>query len=333
MKFWRAWFGFLRVLRLCFSCRFRIDGQPPASLSRWALPCMLCPMSITSSPGAPTRPDYDSPKALSAYLDARELGMRKRYGQNFLVNPDVRRRVADVAEMSSGSLVWEIGPGLGAMTAQILDRDARAVAFEIDPGFSAALREIYGADGRFQLREGDFLKTWKAAWAEEKPDRILGNLPYNSAAAMVAALLEGGPPAERMVFTVQREAAHRMASSPGTKDYASFTVLCRSVCDVHIAFDIGSSAFWPAPRVTSSVILMTPRPNAAPEAGTPGFTQFVRSLFSSRRKTAVNNLRALGRSGPEIADVLRSLGFSEAVRAEALSPDELLAFYRAIGPN
>ena len=287
-------------------------------------------MSITSSPGGSGRPDYDSPKALSAYLEARELGMRKRYGQNFLVNPDVRRRVADLAQIDPGSLVWEIGPGLGAMTAEVLARDARTAVFEIDPGFTAALREIYGADGRFRLYEGDFLKTWKGARTEGTPDRILGNLPYNAAAAMVAAILEGGAPPERMVFTVQREAARRMASSPGSKDYASFTVLCRSICDVRIAFDIGSSSFWPAPRVTSSVILMTPRPGAAAEAGTPGFTRFVRSLFSSRRKTVVNNLRAQGRPVPEIVEALRSLGFPEDVRAEALSPDELLAFYRAL---
>ncbi len=257
--------------------------------------------------------------------------MRKRYGQNFLVNPDVRRRIADLAEAEPGSRVWEIGPGLGSMTGELLDRGARVEAFEIDPGFSAALREIYGENPGFRLREGDFLKTRAAAWAEAVPDRILGNLPYNAAAAMVAAILEKGRPPARMVFTVQKEAARRMASGPGTKDYASFTVLCRSVCEVRIAFDIGSSAFWPAPRVTSSVVLLTPRPDAAPEAGTPGFTRFVRSLFSSRRKTAVNNLRALGREGSDAAEILRGMGFPADARAETLTPDELLAFYRALG--
>lgn len=293
---------------------------------------MLYPMPTNSAPGALGRPEYDSPKALSAYLESRGLGMRKRFGQNFLVNPDVRRRVADLAEIAPGSLVWEIGPGLGSMTAEALGRGARVEAFEIDPGFSDALREIYGGEARFRLREGDFLKTRKQALEEETPDRILGNLPYSAAAAMVAAVLEGGRPPERMVFTVQKEAARRMASSPGTKDYASYTVLCRSVCDVRIAFDIGSSSFWPAPRVTSSVIVMTPRADPAPEAGSPGFTRFVRSLFSSRRKTAVNNLRPLGWSGPEVAAVLTSLGFQAEVRAEALTPDELLAFYRALEP-
>ncbi len=292
---------------------------------------MLYPMSTALSPAAGV-PDYNSPKALSAYLEARDLGMRKKYGQNFLVNPDVRRRVADLAEIEPGILVWEIGPGLGAMTAEVLARGARVDAFEIDPGFSAALRDIFGPEGRFRLREGDFLRTRKAALAEGRPDRILGNLPYNSAAAMVAAILEDGPPPKRMVFTVQKEAARRMSSSPGTKDYASFTVLCRSVCEVRAVFDIGSSSFWPAPRVTSSVVLMTPRDDTAPEAGTAGFTRFVRSLFSSRRKTAVNNLRALGKIGAEVAGVLASLGFPENVRAEALTPDELVAFYRAIGP-
>jgi len=292
---------------------------------------MLFPMSTSTGPGAASRPNYDSPRDLAAYLEARGLGMRKRYGQNFLVNPDVRRRIADLAEAEPESLVWEIGPGLGAMTAELLDRDFRVEAFEIDPGFSAALREIYGELPGFRLREGDFLRTRAAALAEARPDRVLGNLPYNAAAAMLAALLEGGRPPARMVFTVQKEAARRMASGPGTKDYASFTVLCRSVCEVRIAFDIGSSSFWPAPRVTSSVVLLSPRADAAPEAGTPGFTRFVRSLFSSRRKTAVNNLRALGRSGPDAAEILRGMGFPADARAEALTPDELLAFYRALG--
>lgn len=303
----------------------------PSSLPRRPWPCMLSLMSTTIGPGGGSRPNYDSPRDLAAYLEVRGLGMRKRYGQNFLVNPDVRRRIADLAEAASGSLVWEIGPGLGAMTAELLNRGVRVEAFEIDPGFSTALREIYDGQEGFRLREGDFLRTRKAAWAEAKPDRILGNLPYNAAAALVAAILEGGPPPERMVFTVQKEAARRMASSPGTKDYASFTVLCRSVCDVRIAFDIGSSSFWPAPRVTSSVVVLSPRADAAPEAGTPGFTRFVRSLFSSRRKTAVNNLRALGFSGSKAAEILRSMGFSADARAETLTPDELLAFYRTLG--
>jgi len=292
---------------------------------------MLFPMSTDSGPAGALRPNYDSPRELAAYLEARGLGMRKRYGQNFLVNPDVRRRVADLAEAGPDLLVWEIGPGLGAMTGELLGRGARVEAFEIDPGFCSALREIYGNRAEFRLREGDFLRTRAEARAEGKPDRILGNLPYNAAAAMLAAVLEGGEPPARMVFTVQKEAARRMASSPGTKDYASFTVLCRSVCDVRIAFDIGSSSFWPAPRVTSSVVVMSPRADPAPEAGSPGFTRFVRSLFSSRRKTAVNNLRALGRSGPEAAEVLVGMGFPADTRAEALTPDELLAFYRALG--
>ncbi|HSV55475.1 MAG TPA: 16S rRNA (adenine(1518)-N(6)/adenine(1519)-N(6))-dimethyltransferase RsmA, partial [Magnetospirillaceae bacterium] len=256
--------------------------------------------------------------------------MRKRYGQNFLVNPDIRRRLADLSESGPGLRVWEIGPGLGAMTAEVLARGADVEAFEIDAGFCAALREFYGSNPSFRLREGDFLKTRAAAMAEGRPDRILGNLPYNAAAAMVVSLLEGGCPPARMVFTVQREAARRMAASPGTKDYAAFTVLCRSVCDVRLVFDIGASSFWPPPRVTSSAVLLTPRSDAAPEAGSPGFTRFVRSLFSSRRKTAVNNLRALGRPGAEPAAVLVSMGFAPDARAEALSPDELLFFYRAL---
>jgi 16S rRNA (adenine1518-N6/adenine1519-N6)-dimethyltransferase len=353
---------------------------------------MLCPMSSTDSPapeipplpdrGPAFRPDYDSPTAIKAFLEAEGLAMSKRLGQNFLVDSRARARILAELGAPPGAAVWEIGPGIGAMTAMALDSGLDVTAFEIDHGFARALRRIFGADPAFRLVEGDFLKTW-AAWARAegrggRSDAVFGNLPYNASNAMVAALIEGpargrlqpaaaaeaapavaapaaagdGPARAasdgsghsrdadwavpgRMVFTVQKECARRMAASPGRKDYSAFSVLCASACDVRIAFDLGASSFWPAPKVTSSVVVLAPRNFPLSAGDRAGFSAFVRASFSSRRKKLRNNLKVFALSGrplpPEaLSSALEGLGLGLDLRAEALSPEELAAVYAAV---
>jgi 16S rRNA (adenine1518-N6/adenine1519-N6)-dimethyltransferase len=169
--------------------------------------------------------NYDSAAALKALLEERGLGMRKKFGQNFLINPLVRRKLADALEVGEGDAVWEIGPGLGAMTRELLERKARVRAFEIDPGFSALLEDFFKDELNFTLVQGDVLKTWRRA---EKAGYLLGNLPYNIGAVFLADLIEGRRFFKRMVVTVQREVARRMAAKPGSADYSSFSVLIGS---------------------------------------------------------------------------------------------------------
>ncbi|HOX48554.1 MAG TPA: 16S rRNA (adenine(1518)-N(6)/adenine(1519)-N(6))-dimethyltransferase RsmA [Spirochaetia bacterium] len=230
--------------------------------------------------------------------------------------------------------MWEIGPGIGSMTAMALDSGLEVTAFEIDRGFARLLGRIFAGRPKFRLVEGDFLRTWKTELAAGRlPDAVFGNLPYNVASAMVALLIErypeaagsGGPPP--MVFTVQKEAALRMAAKPGTKDYSAFSVLCASACRVRIAFDLAGGSFWPVPNVQSSLVVLEPRPDPIAPADRLGFSAFVRSAFSSRRKTLKNNLKAAGRPEAEVAAALEALGFSPSIRAEALRPEELAAVY------
>ncbi len=209
-------------------------------------------------------------------------------------------------------------------------------AFEIDRGFARLLARLFGDDPSFSLVEGDFVDTWKAAAESSgEPERIFGNLPYNAASAIVASLIEGGLVPRKMAFTVQKEAAQRMAARVGSKDYSAFTVLVSSACKVRIAFDIGSSSFWPAPNVTSSVVSLEPRPDPILPDDRKGFSAFVRAAFSSRRKTLRNNLRASGReAGEELSEALDNIRAVQDVRAEALSPEALAAVYAAIcGPG
>jgi len=284
---------------------------------------------------------YDAPTSIKQFLEAEGLAMSKRFGQNFLVDRNAREKLytalalspqsAEAATMPKPPSVWEIGPGIGALTSLLLERGNRVCAFEIDYGFVRILNSIFAENPRFSLLEGDFLKTWRAAAARELPDLIFGNLPYNAALGIIADLLENLPSPPRMVFTVQKEAARRIAAVPGSKDYSAFSVLCASVCTVKILYDIGASAFWPQPRVTSSVVRLQPRPDPIASQDRKGFSSFVRSAFSSRRKTLRNNLCARDKAiGARLDSTLAALGMEAGIRAEALTPERLFEIYSSI---
>jgi 16S rRNA (adenine1518-N6/adenine1519-N6)-dimethyltransferase len=282
--------------------------------------------------GAIIKPvDYDSPRELSTLLEGLGLGMRKKYGQNFLVSSKARRRIIKLLNPKPGTRVWEIGPGAGAMTFEALCCGLTLSTFEIDQGFAAYMRASYGTIHGFELHEGDFVRTWpRALAASGAPTAIFGNLPYNAAGAIVAAIIEGGLRPERMVFTVQKEAAQRMAAVPSTKPYAAFSVLCQSAYQVSTAFDLSAGVFWPQPRVTSSVVLMNLRSDPLPLAGEKRFTSFVRVCFSSRRKTLRNNLKAAGFSEEQILEGCSRSAISADARAETLSPERFAMLHAAM---
>ncbi|TFG81473.1 MAG: ribosomal RNA small subunit methyltransferase A [Spirochaetales bacterium] len=295
---------------------------------------MLGCMPPTSSSGAalsdtvPNPVDYNSPRELAGLLDRLGFAMRKRYGQNFLVAGSARKRILALLEAESGRRVWEVGPGAGAMSREALVSGLRLSTFEIDHGFASFMRESYGELPGFELFEGDFVKTWKqAVESSGAPERIFGNLPFNAAGAIIASIIEGGLRPPVMVFTVQKEAAQRMAAKTSTKNYASFTVLCQSAYSVKLAFDLPPGVFWPQPRVTSTVVIMRVRPDALPCAGEKAFTSFTRSAFASRRKTLRNNLKAAGWSDEEVAESGLAVGVSPDARAETLTAERFAALF------
>jgi 16S rRNA (adenine1518-N6/adenine1519-N6)-dimethyltransferase len=242
--------------------------------------------------------NYDSPLALRAFLDKRGLGMRKRLGQNFLIKGAIRKKLAAALELAPGDKVWEIGPGLGAMTGELLEQGAGVKAFEIDPGFIEFLREEFGSHPGFTLVPGDALKTWKG---EEGAPFLLGNLPYNIAAVLLGDLAEGNRFFRRMVVTVQKEVGRRLTARPGQPDYSSFTVLVAGLYRPKTLVNMGASCFYPPPRVDSVGLRLDLREEYVPAltdtAGTGSpfpalLNPMVRRLFSSRRKTVKNSLCA-----------------------------------------
>jgi len=272
---------------------------------------------------------YDSPKQLAAFLRERGLALKKKFGQNFLVNPGTRARILEALAPGRGELVWEIGPGLGCMTGSILDSGAEVTVFEIDRGFIEVLRGEFGGNPRFTLVPGDVLRTWKLH-RTASPAKVFGNLPYSAASAIVADFLEEGFIPSRCVFMVQKEIASRMASRPGTKNYSSFSVLCQAFLEVDILFDVAPGSFFPAPDVVSSVVELRPRSMPLELLDRKLFLEIARSLFASRRKTLKNNLQAssLGRrlGADALSDLFRKTGIDPGMRGENLSAVEVAAF-------
>ena len=263
--------------------------------------------------------------------------MRKKHGQNFLINPAVRQALVAALGAETGGEVWEIGPGLGAMTRLLLDQGRSVRAFEIDPGFSGVLRELFEGERNFSLVEGDVMKTWRECGGPPAP-LLLGNLPYNIAAALLADFIEQGRLFRRMVVTVQREVAVRMAARPGSPDYSSFSALCASVYTVQPLMVIHGASFYPRPAVDSQGALLELRTDIDCRAYPPLFYPLIRGLFASRRKMIKNNLanflasRAHGRAMPGelAARVLAASGVAGTARAETLSLADFSALAQTI---
>jgi 16S rRNA (adenine1518-N6/adenine1519-N6)-dimethyltransferase len=259
--------------------------------------------------------------------------MRKRFGQNFLVNRYAREQLLNAMDAAPGDKVWEIGSGLGAMTNPLLERGAAVTAFEMDKGFIAVLREFFGGNPSFTLIEGDVLKTWRTA---PPGDYLFGNLPYTIGAVLLADLIEKNRFFTRMVVTVQKEVARRMAAAPGSKEYSSFSVLCASAYTVTPLLVMKGASFYPEPRVESQGVRFDLRTDRDPAEYPIFFRPLLRCLFASRRKTVKNNLESFAASvgGPALnrtdlagicGAVLKDAGIAPNERAERLGIDDFAA--------
>lgn len=273
-------------------------------------------------------PDYNSPAELKAVLDANGFSMQKKFGQNFLINEDARRRLVDALGLTEGMKVWEVGPGLGAMTNTILERGADLTVFEIDRGFASLISgffEEYSNKGSFRIVEGDVMKTWKGQYKQAgQADRFFGNLPYNIAATIIADTIENNVRFDRCVFTVQKEVAQRMCAKPGSSDYSSFSALCQWAYDVKPLLDLAGGNFWPKPNVESRAVVFTKKADFPCCKNPELFIKMQRALFSSRRKTVRNNLSQFLKNNDLAVSCLEKAGIDIMKRAEVLTLPELL---------
>jgi 16S rRNA (adenine1518-N6/adenine1519-N6)-dimethyltransferase len=257
-----------------------------------------------------------------------DLSARKSLGQNFLLDLNLTGRIARAAG-PLGVTVIEVGPGPGGLTRALLTEGAaHVIAIERDTRAIAALEEIAAfCPGRLTIVPGDALEFDPAPYLGGGPVRVVANLPYNIATALLVGWLtvEPWPPwYDRLTLMFQREVAERIVAGPGSKTYGRLSVLAGWRTEAKILFDIAPSAFVPPPKVTSSVVQLVPRPTPLP-CDRRALERVTAAAFGQRRKMLRASLRQLG---VDPVPLLESAGIDPTARAEDIAVEGFVALAR-----
>lgn len=249
-------------------------------------------------------------------IAAHGLDAKKRFGQHFLLDLNLTRRIARAAAPLAGGIVIEVGPGPGGLTrALLLEGATNVVAIELDPRAIEALHELEAVAGnRLSLLEADALEV-DLTGLGPAPRRIVANLPYNVSTPLLVRWLHEADALADMVLMFQKEVVDRLIAAPRTKDYGRLSVLTQHVCEVRRLFDIPASAFVPPPKVVSSVARLVPRPAGERLADLGPLERVTAAAFGHRRKMLRGSLAGLF---PDPTAVLIGLGLSPTARAEEL---------------
>ena len=253
---------------------------------------------------------------------------KRSLSQNFLVDPNLQRKIVAALEVRPDDAVLEIGPGHGELSRHLIGEVDPLVVVEKDDDLAAALRERWGSRGDVRVVHGDALEVdLLEELPEDRPYRVLSNLPYAVTSPLLFRVLELDPPARRVVVTVQKEVGERIAAEPGTGAYGSLTVGVRARADVRLAFDVSRQAFRPVPDVESATVIIDPDRERIRRLPEPALRRLTRAAFGRRRK----QLQTILRSAPEYdldrpaAEALcRRLGVDPRVRPERLSPEQFV---------
>lgn len=264
------------------------------------------------------------------------LRPQRRFGQNFLCDMGVVRRIVDRARVGPDAVVLEIGPGLGALTDTLAAEVSRLYLVEVDRGLAARLAERHAGNPRVVLVEGDVLELPLGEIVAESGVTVVANLPYNISTPILFRLLALRARFPRAVVMLQREVAQRLASKPGSKDWGVLSVLVQTWADVAVAFGVSRRSFVPQPKVESAVVDVRWRETPREDIGDPErYRALVRAAFGQRRKTLRNALGALatarGFDAGGLTAAFASAGIDPGRRAEELDLAEFARLARALG--
>ncbi len=272
------------------------------------------------------RPNYHADvhtlTELRGMLEARGLSPRKAFGQNFLIDQNLLRKLVDASGVREGDVVLEVGPGAGALTEALLDRGCQVVACEIDHGLADLLEDRFAetATGRLTLIRGDCLASKRSLNPTlvralcGRSFSLVANLPYGAATPLLMTLLIQRRECGAMHVTIQKEVADRLLARPGSKDYGELSVVAQAAASIERIATAPPECFWPRPKVTSAMISLLRRKDP-PCPDLSGLAEFTQPLFQKRRK----QLGAiLGRGFPFPPDV------QPAQRPEELSVEQFI---------
>ena len=277
--------------------------------------------------------DLGIPRNTIEVLQRHHFTFQKKYGQNFLIDPNVLDRVVRAADITAEDCVLEIGPGIGTMTQRLAERAGKVAAVEIDRNLIPILEETLAPYPNVTIINEDILKLDLRQLAEEmwegRPMKVVANLPYYITTPIVMGLLEGEALLHSITVMVQREVADRMQAGPGTKDYGALSLAVQYYARPEIVANVPPNCFLPRPNVGSAVIRLTryeePPVQVADEKK---LFALIRASFNQRRKTLANSLgnaAGLKVSREQVTGALEELGLSATIRGEALTLEHFAA--------
>ena len=260
---------------------------------------------------------------------------KRGLGQNFLTGSHYPLRIIDAVSPRRDEVIVEIGPGHGALTKPLLESGAQVIAIELDRELIADLTEQFAGCSNLKLLEADALDLdFCRLIAPCASARIVANLPYYISTPILQRLIEQRRCIVEMILMLQREVVERITARPGGKEYGYLSVLVQFYCDAEKLFDVPPGAFRPAPKVYSSIVRLRTRESVEEDGW---FLELIKVLFSHRRKTIFNNLRAGGnrlglQDESSIASVLHDSLIDPQRRAETLSLEEIIRLKNRIEP-
>ncbi len=268
-------------------------------------------------------------KEVKQLLEKYNLNAKKGFGQNFLIDDNILKKIASSLEDKNYQAVIEVGPGLGSLTRYLVKSYPQVLCYEIDQDMIEVLNDTI-LEHNITIKEGDFLKSNVEKDIETYFGKqnvcLIANLPYYITSPILLKLLEEVPSVKDIVIMIQKEVADRFVAKPNTKDYNALSVLIQYFTNAEKLFDVSPNAFIPAPKVSSSVIHLSYKDKVSLSGDDlTFFLKFNRNIFKQRRKTLVNNIcSSFNISKESAAKVLLDNGFKDTIRSEALSVEEIV---------
>lgn len=256
------------------------------------------------------------------------LYTKKSLGQNFLTNPDLLAKIVNCAGDLDDFEILEIGTGPAGLTTAILNKNPKhLITIDLDKRCNAIVEnEIKPIYKNIDFIYGDALKIDENELFKSKY-KIIANLPYNVGTTLLFKWLENIENIESMTLLLQKEVVDRIIAKPKTKDYGRLSVLCQYLCEVKKCFDIQPTAFFPPPKVVSSVVFLSPK-NDLDFTKVDNLSKLCRIIFSQRRKTILNNLNVEIKDAEKTREILEKCGLNPNARAEELTIEDILELLR-----
>jgi len=271
-----------------------------------------------------------NPQNTIGIIQKYNFRFRKKFGQNFLIDPHVLDKISAAAGIGKEDCVLEIGPGIGTMTQVLAEKAGKVIAVEIDRELIPILQETLAGYSNIELINADIMKTDLKKLAETYHDgkamKVVANLPYYITTPVIMSLFESGAPIGSITVMVQKEVAERMKAGPGTKDYGALSLAVQYYAKPEIMANVPPNCFMPRPAVGSCVIRLSgyEKPPVTVRHPEKMFL-IIRASFEQRRKTlpnALHNSAKINYTKEHIVSALQEMGLPETIRGEALGLEE-----------